>query len=137
MQLLGRSIDLNKLICQRINSSMHKSLDMAINRFESGDITSVVVSSSNILRVSWVKKKCWSKCFLEWLMWGISVWIFAFFMVVYLYSQGSLIFSPHHNCIIQVAQKVPDCAKKLNWLLLCTLYALFTTLSIYFSTEKS
>lgn len=43
VQLLGRSIDLNKLICQRINSSMHKSLEVAIARFEGADITSVVV----------------------------------------------------------------------------------------------
>ncbi|KAL7645445.1 UNVERIFIED_CONTAM: hypothetical protein RMT77_003831 [Armadillidium vulgare] len=51
VQLLGRSIDLNKLICQRINSSMHKSLDMAINRFESGDITSVV-ELENLIEVN-------------------------------------------------------------------------------------
>lgn len=44
VQLLGRSIDLNKLICQRINASMHKSLEVAIARFEGADITSVVVS---------------------------------------------------------------------------------------------
>ncbi|CAL4088019.1 unnamed protein product, partial [Meganyctiphanes norvegica] len=42
VQLLGRSIDLNKLICQRINASMHKSLEVAITRFEGADITSVV-----------------------------------------------------------------------------------------------
>lgn len=46
VQLLGRSIDLNKLICQRINASMHKSLEVAIARFEGADITSVVVSCS-------------------------------------------------------------------------------------------
>ena len=44
VQLLGRSIDLNRLICQRINSSMQKSLELAIARFEGGDITGVVVS---------------------------------------------------------------------------------------------
>ena len=42
VQLLGRSIDLNRLICQRINSSMQKSLELAIARFEGGDITGVV-----------------------------------------------------------------------------------------------
>lgn len=46
VQLLGRSIDLNKLICQRINASMHKSLEVAIARFEGADITSVVVCYS-------------------------------------------------------------------------------------------
>ena len=43
-QLLGRSIDLNKLITQRINNAMLKSLDCAISRFESGDICGIVVS---------------------------------------------------------------------------------------------
>ncbi|XP_026675892.1 cytoplasmic FMR1-interacting protein [Diaphorina citri] len=42
VQLLGRSIDLNKLITQRINADMHKSLDLAISKFEHGDITGVV-----------------------------------------------------------------------------------------------
>lgn len=40
--LLGRSIDLNRLITQRINADMHKSLDLAISKFEAGDITGVV-----------------------------------------------------------------------------------------------
>lgn len=44
VQLLGRSIDLNKLITQRINADMHKSLDLAISKFEAGDITGIVVS---------------------------------------------------------------------------------------------
>lgn len=41
---LGRSIDLNKLITQRINANMHKSIELAISRFESNDITGIVVS---------------------------------------------------------------------------------------------
>ncbi|XP_026290663.2 cytoplasmic FMR1-interacting protein-like [Frankliniella occidentalis] len=41
VQLLGRSIDLNKLITQRINADMHKSLDLAISKFEAGDITGI------------------------------------------------------------------------------------------------
>lgn len=45
IQLLGRSIDLNKLIAQRINAALQKSLDLAISRFEGGDITGIVVSS--------------------------------------------------------------------------------------------
>lgn len=49
VQLLGRSIDLNKLITQRINADMQKSLDLAISKFESGDITGVVVSLNKIL----------------------------------------------------------------------------------------
>lgn len=42
MQLLGRSIDLNKLITQRINADMQKSLDFAIGKFEAGDITGIM-----------------------------------------------------------------------------------------------
>ena len=42
--LLGRSIDLNRLISQRINNSLQKSLDYAISKFEAGDITGIVVS---------------------------------------------------------------------------------------------
>lgn len=44
VQLLGRSIDLNKLITQRINVDMLKSLDLAISKFVAGDITGTVVS---------------------------------------------------------------------------------------------
>ena len=42
VQLLGRSIDLNRLVCQRINNGLQKSLDLAIARFEANDITGVV-----------------------------------------------------------------------------------------------
>merc|ERR1719436_1781942 len=42
VQLLGRSIDLNRLICQRINNSLAKSLDLSIGWFEAGDITGIV-----------------------------------------------------------------------------------------------
>lgn len=42
IQLLGRSIDLNRLISQRINASLQKSLDNAISKFESGDLTGIV-----------------------------------------------------------------------------------------------
>lgn len=45
LQLLGRSIDLNRLITQRISAAMYKSLDHAISRFESEDLTSIVVRS--------------------------------------------------------------------------------------------
>lgn len=45
VQLLGRSIDLNKLITQRINVDLLKSLEVAITKFQGGDLTGVVVSS--------------------------------------------------------------------------------------------
>ena len=44
-QLLGRSIDLNKLISQRISVALQKSLDVAISRFEAHDLTGAVVSA--------------------------------------------------------------------------------------------
>ncbi|XP_053399045.1 cytoplasmic FMR1-interacting protein-like isoform X2 [Mercenaria mercenaria] len=42
VQLLGRSIDLNRLIGQRINAALQKSLEVAISRFEGGDITGIM-----------------------------------------------------------------------------------------------
>lgn len=42
LQLLGRTIDLNRLIAQRLNALMLKSLDLAIRRFESGDLSGVI-----------------------------------------------------------------------------------------------
>ena len=44
VQILGRWIDMNHLIRQRINASLLKSVEVAISRFESSDITSIVVS---------------------------------------------------------------------------------------------
>eukprot|EP00079_Xenopus_tropicalis_P033359 XP_017947130.1 PREDICTED: cytoplasmic FMR1-interacting protein 1 isoform X3 [Xenopus tropicalis] len=42
VQLLGRSIDLNRLITQRISAALYRSLELAIGRFESEDLTSIV-----------------------------------------------------------------------------------------------
>lgn len=42
VQLLGRCIDLNKLVAQTINSVIQNSLDIAISRFEAGDITEIM-----------------------------------------------------------------------------------------------
>lgn len=50
-QLLGRSIDLNRLITQRVSVAMYKSLELAIGRFESEDLTSIVVSGFTCLRL--------------------------------------------------------------------------------------
>ncbi|XP_063236550.1 cytoplasmic FMR1-interacting protein [Bacillus rossius redtenbacheri] len=60
VQLLGRSIDLNKLITQRINADMHKSLDLAISKFEAGDITGVV-ELDGLLQVNRLCHKLLSK----------------------------------------------------------------------------
>ncbi|XP_071846795.1 cytoplasmic FMR1-interacting protein 2-like isoform X2 [Apostichopus japonicus] len=51
LQLLGRSIDLNRLITQRISTSMQKSLELAIARFESSDLT-FIVELQNLLEVN-------------------------------------------------------------------------------------
>ncbi|XP_070541598.1 cytoplasmic FMR1-interacting protein 2-like [Ptychodera flava] len=42
VQLLGRSVDFNKLITQRIQGSIQRSLDLAISKFESSDITFII-----------------------------------------------------------------------------------------------
>ena len=44
VQLLGRSIDLNRLIAQRLRANLLKAMDVAIQKFESGDITGIIVS---------------------------------------------------------------------------------------------
>lgn len=60
VQLLGRSIDLNKLITQRINADMQKSLDLAVSKFEAGDITGVV-ELDGLLQVNRLCHKLLSK----------------------------------------------------------------------------
>ena len=44
VMILGRSLDLNRLISQKVNVALQKSLDIAISKFENGDITGIVVS---------------------------------------------------------------------------------------------
>ncbi len=44
-QLLGRDVDINKLLSQRMNVALHRSLDIAISRFEDGDITGIMVTA--------------------------------------------------------------------------------------------
>lgn len=41
-QLLGRSVDINRLLAQRFNISLKKSIDLAISRFESGDLSNII-----------------------------------------------------------------------------------------------
>ncbi|XP_018652532.1 P53 inducible protein-related [Schistosoma mansoni] len=42
IQLLGRSIDINRLICQRMTTAIYKSIEVAISRFHSSDITGII-----------------------------------------------------------------------------------------------
>jgi hypothetical protein len=49
LQILGRSIDLNRLIGQRVNASLQKALEVAISRFEGGELTGIVVRNPDSL----------------------------------------------------------------------------------------
>ncbi|XP_070552583.1 cytoplasmic FMR1-interacting protein 2-like isoform X2 [Ptychodera flava] len=60
VQLLGRSIDLNRLITQRVSTAMQKSLDLSISRFESGDITGIA-ELEGLLEVNRLTHKLLSK----------------------------------------------------------------------------
>ncbi|XP_050433683.1 cytoplasmic FMR1-interacting protein [Adelges cooleyi] len=60
VQLLGRSVDLNKLITQRVNADMLKSLELAIAKFEGGDITGIV-ELEGIMQVNRLCHKLLSK----------------------------------------------------------------------------
>uniref|UniRef100_A0A4W3JD52 Cytoplasmic FMR1-interacting protein n=1 Tax=Callorhinchus milii TaxID=7868 RepID=A0A4W3JD52_CALMI len=60
VQLLGRSIDLNRLITQRISAAVYKSLELAIARFESEDLTSIV-ELDGLLEVNCMSHKLLSK----------------------------------------------------------------------------
>ncbi|KAK3557279.1 hypothetical protein QTP70_026267 [Hemibagrus guttatus] len=60
VQLLGRSIDLNRLITQRVSTALYKSLELAINRFESEDLTSIVELES-LLEINRMTHKLLSK----------------------------------------------------------------------------
>nr|XP_023395464.1 cytoplasmic FMR1-interacting protein 1 [Loxodonta africana] len=60
VQLLGRSIDLNRLITQRVSAAMCKSLELAIGRFESEDLTSIV-ELDGLLEINRMTHKLLSK----------------------------------------------------------------------------
>ncbi|KAM9585946.1 LOW QUALITY PROTEIN: cytoplasmic FMR1-interacting protein 1 [Trichechus inunguis] len=60
VQLLGRSIDLNRLITQRVSAAVYKSLELAIGRFESEDLTSIV-ELDGLLEINRMTHKLLSK----------------------------------------------------------------------------
>ncbi|XP_028655857.1 cytoplasmic FMR1-interacting protein 1 homolog isoform X1 [Erpetoichthys calabaricus] len=60
VQLLGRSIDLNRLITQRVSAAMYRSLELAINRFESEDLTSIM-ELDGLLEINRMTHKLLSK----------------------------------------------------------------------------
>jgi cytoplasmic FMR1 interacting protein len=49
LQLLGRFVDLNALIAQRINSQLRKNINNAISRFESQDLAHIIVCTLHCL----------------------------------------------------------------------------------------
>uniref|UniRef100_A0A7N6B4R2 Cytoplasmic FMR1 interacting protein 1 n=1 Tax=Anabas testudineus TaxID=64144 RepID=A0A7N6B4R2_ANATE len=60
VQLLGRSIDLNRLITQRVSAALYKSLELAIGRFESEDLTSIM-ELEGLLEINRMTHKLLSK----------------------------------------------------------------------------
>ena len=51
VQLVGRSLDLNALLGQRMGTNLIKAMDLAISKFESSDLCGIVVSVS--------RRPCW------------------------------------------------------------------------------
>lgn len=60
LQLLGRTIDLERLIAQRLNAYLFKSLDVAITRFEATDLTGII-DLDQLLHVNKMTYKLLSK----------------------------------------------------------------------------
>ncbi|OTF78594.1 hypothetical protein BLA29_009786, partial [Euroglyphus maynei] len=60
LQLLGRTIDLERLIVQRLNAYMLKSLEVAIARFEAADLTNIM-DLDLLLRVNRLTHKLLNK----------------------------------------------------------------------------
>ena len=60
INLLGRSINLSKLIAQRITSMLQKSLRASIEKFESGDLTGIVELDA-LIRINKLTHKLLSK----------------------------------------------------------------------------
>lgn len=47
IKLLGRSIDINKILGQMVDHYLRTSVDVAISRFESSELTSILVVKIN------------------------------------------------------------------------------------------
>lgn len=59
-QLLGRSINLSRLVAQRITTMLQKSLKWTIEKFESGDLTGII-ELDNLIRINKLTHKLLSK----------------------------------------------------------------------------
>eukprot|EP01113_Clastostelium_recurvatum_P001498 TRINITY_DN1060_c0_g1_i3.p1 TRINITY_DN1060_c0_g1~~TRINITY_DN1060_c0_g1_i3.p1 ORF type:complete len:1328 (-),score=521.15 TRINITY_DN1060_c0_g1_i3:101-4084(-) len=56
IQLLGRSVDLNQLISQRMNTYLRQNIDYAINRFEASDLTSIIELDQQLMALRLVHR---------------------------------------------------------------------------------
>lgn len=52
LQLLGRSIDLNSLLGQRLGSNLLKAIDLAISKFEASNLCGIMVSQYSVWSMS-------------------------------------------------------------------------------------
>jgi cytoplasmic FMR1 interacting protein len=50
---LGRSVDINRLLAQRLSLALQRSIEFALTRFESGDLSTVLVGIGMHNFVSW------------------------------------------------------------------------------------
>lgn len=48
---MGRSIDMNNLIGQRMNTKLRQNIDFAISRFEASDITSIIELETQLTNI--------------------------------------------------------------------------------------
>lgn len=65
-QLLGRSIDLNRLLAQRLKSNLLKAIDLSITKFESCDICGIMVSDlSNKHTIIALPFRNWRFCLIS------------------------------------------------------------------------
>ena len=55
-QLLGRSLDLNALIAQRVHTYLKQNIDYAISRFEASDITAIIELENQLINIRLVHK---------------------------------------------------------------------------------
>ena len=64
VQLMGRTVDLHYLISQRINSTLMRSLDVVISRFETLGFTSIVVSAAVFILLFCVFNNAFTSVFI-------------------------------------------------------------------------
>lgn len=111
-QLLGRSIDLNRLITQRISAAMYKSLDQAISRFESEDLTSIVVREKTQIDGSTafcITTASLTTCFFFFYLTFIWRWAISGLTILRFRTQSGVLqcLPPPHWCCTCAVRHVP------------------------------